>query len=186
VSPPLPYSLEIPVIETEHLRLRGHTIEDFARTRLLWGDAAVVTFLGGKPHTLEECWTRFLRYAGHWCVLGFGYWVVEEKETRDFVGEVGFGDFKRDMEPSLGPIPELGWVLTPSAQGRGFATEAAQAALRWGQRHFDANEIACIIHPDHHASINVARKCGFEPRDLGMYKGRPAIIFKLELIRPGK
>jgi hypothetical protein len=92
----LPCVLDIPVVETERLRLRGHTLDDFPHTRALWGDAAVVTYMGGKPLTLEECWTRFLRYRGHWSVLGFGYWVVEEKATGDFVGEVGFGDFKRD------------------------------------------------------------------------------------------
>jgi hypothetical protein len=88
----LPRALDIPVVETERLRLRGHTLDDFAHTRALWGDAAVVTYMGGKPFTSEECWTRFLRYFGHWSVLGFGYWVVEEKATGDFVGEVGFGN----------------------------------------------------------------------------------------------
>ena len=93
----LPHALDIPIVETERLRLRGHTLGDFAHTRALWGDAAVVTYMGGKPFTPEECWTRFLRYVGHWSVLGFGYWVVEEKATGDFVGEVGFGNFKRDI-----------------------------------------------------------------------------------------
>ena len=175
----LPCTLDIPVVETERLRLRGHTMDDFAHTRALWSDAAVVTYMGGKPLTLEECWTRFLRYIGHWSVLGYGYWVVEEKATGDFVGEVGFGNFKRDMEPPLGAIPELGWVLAPAKHGKGYATEAAAAALQWGRKHFGANDFACLIHPDHRASIRVARKCGFEERLVGTYKGRPAIIFKL-------
>jgi RimJ/RimL family protein N-acetyltransferase len=175
----LPRVLDIPLIETERLRLRGHTLDDFPNTRTLWSDAAVVTYMGGNPRTLEECWTRFLRYLGHWSALGFGYWVVEEKETGEFVGEVGFGNFKRDMEPSLGAIPELGWVLTPAKHGQGYATEAAKAALQWGRKHFAANDFTCLIHPDHGASINVARKCGFKEECVGVYKGKPAIIFKL-------
>jgi RimJ/RimL family protein N-acetyltransferase len=174
-----PGAPDIPIVETDRLRLRGHTLADFAHTQALWGDAAVVEYLGGKPFTREECWTRFLRYTGHWSLLGFGYWLVEEKETGEFVGEVGFGNFKRDLEPALGEIPELGWVLAASKHGKGYATEAAQAALGWGRQHFRSQDFACIIHPDHRASIKVARKCGFEQRQLGIYKGRPAIIFKL-------
>lgn len=137
-----------------------------------------MVYMGGKPLTPEECWTRFLRYAGHWAVLGFGYWVVEEKQTGDFVGEVGLGNFKRDLQPSLGGMPELGWVLTPAQQGKGYATEAAQAVLRWGRQHFAANEFSCIIHPEHRASINVARKCGFTTECYADYKGRPTMILK--------
>jgi RimJ/RimL family protein N-acetyltransferase len=154
-------------------------MRDFAHTRALWGDAAVMKHMGGRPLTEEECWTRFLRYIGHWSLLGFGYWVVEERETTEFVGEVGFGNLKRDMQPSLGSIPELGWVLAPSKHGKGYATEAAKAALSWGREHFHANDFACLIHPDHGASIRVARKCGFEEWQAGTYKDRPAIIFKL-------
>jgi RimJ/RimL family protein N-acetyltransferase len=171
----------IPVIETGRLRLRGHTLTDFAHTKALWSDPAVTTYVGGKPHTVEECWARFLRYRGHWSLLGFGYWVVEEKETGAFVGEVGFGDFKRDLEPPLGNIPELGWVLAAAKHGRGYATEAAQAALLWARDHFGATEVACLIHPDHRASLRVAAKCGFVQRLLSTYKGKPVVILKLEL-----
>src|ERR1700760_1975625 len=101
-------AFDIPIVETERLRLRGHTLSDFTHTRALWSDAAVVQHLGAKPHTREECWARLLRYAGHWPLLGFGYWLVEEKETGEFVGEVGFADFQRDMQPALGGVPELG------------------------------------------------------------------------------
>jgi RimJ/RimL family protein N-acetyltransferase len=178
IAPPA-CSLNIPIVETQRLKLRGHTMEDFAHTLALWSDVAVVKFLGGKPFTLEECWTRFLRNRGHWCVLGFGYWVVEEKETGDFVGEVGFGNFKRDMEPPLGATPELGWVLAPAKHGKGYATEAAKGALDWGRKHFAVNDFICIINPAHRASLRVAGKCGFEQQSVGTYKGKPSILFRL-------
>jgi RimJ/RimL family protein N-acetyltransferase len=176
----LPRVLDVPVVETERLRLRGHTLDDFAHTSALWGDASVLRYMGGKPLSVEECWARFLRYFGHWSLLGFGYWVVEERETAEFVGEVGFGDFKRDMQPALGAIPELGWVLAPAKHGKGYATEAAQAALSWGRKHFRSNNFACLIHPEHRASIRVAAKCGFEAWQLATYRDRPAMIFKLK------
>jgi RimJ/RimL family protein N-acetyltransferase len=119
-----------------------------------------------------------LRYVGHWSLLGFGYWILEEKTTGDFVGEVGFSDYKRDLEPALGAVPEIGWVLVPSKQGMGYATEAIRKVLEWGREHFGPSPVACLIHPDHHASIHVAEKCGFTKRQLGMYRGNPALIFE--------
>lgn len=172
--------LQIPVLETERLRLRGHTTDDFSNSAALWRDPAVVKYIGGTPLMVEECWARFLRYAGHWAVLGFGFWVVEEKATLEFVGEVGFGNFKRAMEPALGDAPELGWVLAPAKQGQGYATEAAQAALGWGREHFGGSAFTCLIHPDNRASLRVAAKCGFAERHVAIYKGRPAIVFGLE------
>src|SRR5579864_5518349 len=94
-----PPALEVPVLETERLRLRGHRLEDFVQSAAMWGDPKVTQYIGGKPLTEEECWTRLLRYAGHWSLLGFGYWVAEEKASGNFVGEVGFADYKRDLQP---------------------------------------------------------------------------------------
>jgi len=65
------------VIETARLRLRGHGLEDTERMAALWSDAEVTRYIGGRPQTAEESWSRLLRYAGHWRLLGFGYWVVE-------------------------------------------------------------------------------------------------------------
>ena len=41
------------------------------------------------PATREEAWARLLRYAGHWALLGYGFWLVEDRTTGSFVGEVG-------------------------------------------------------------------------------------------------
>jgi RimJ/RimL family protein N-acetyltransferase len=173
-----PIDFGIPVLETKRLRMRSHILADFVHTKAVWSDPAVVTFMGARPFTEEECWARFLRYLGLWAALGFGYWVVEEKSTGDFVGEVGFGVFKRDMVPSLGDAPELGWALAPAQHGKGYATEAAQAAIQWGREHF-TDDMVCIIHPEHSASINVASKCGFQRRTLSSYRGQPSVIFTL-------
>src|SRR6266481_9290649 len=94
----------VPVLETERLRLRGHRLEDFAHSAAMWADPKVVKNVGGKPFTEEETWTKFLRYIGHWAVFGFGYWAAVEKTTGAFVGEVGFADYRRDIQPSLNDI----------------------------------------------------------------------------------
>lgn len=144
----------------------------FRLAPLLWADAGATRFIGGRPLSTEESWARLLRYAGHWSLLGFGFWVVEEKASGAFVGELGFADLKREIDPAI-ELPEAGWVLAPAAQGRGFATEALRAALQWaGWR------TACIIHPENAASIRVAEKCGYRETRRTTYKGQPTILFQ--------
>lgn len=157
--------------------MRGHRLDDFADCAAMWADAVVTRHVGGKPFSEEEVWTRLLRYAGHWSLLGFGYWVVEERATSDFVGELGFADYKRDIVPSIKGMPELGWALVSRAHGKGYATEAVRAAVAWGEAHFGPTRTVCIIHPENLASIRVAKKCGYREFQHATYKNHPAIIF---------
>jgi RimJ/RimL family protein N-acetyltransferase len=167
-----------PTIETARLRLRGHRVADFADCAAMWGDAAVARHIGGRPSSAEESWARILRYAGLWPLLGYGYWAVAEKASGRFVGDVGFADFKRDVQPSFDGAPEIGWVLASWAHGQGFATEAVGAAVAWGDRHFGAAPTVCMIDPDNAASIRVAEKCGYREYARATYKGQPAILFR--------
>jgi RimJ/RimL family protein N-acetyltransferase len=170
-------AVEVPILETPRLRLRGHRLEDFVHSAAMWADPVVTRFIGGQPLTEEEAWTKFLRYAGHWALLGFGYWVVEEKATGDFVGEVGFADYKRDLQPSLKGVPEIGWVLASHTHGKGYATEAVRAAVAWGDAHFQSPRTACIIAPENQTSIRVAVKCGYREAQPAVYKGRPMLMY---------
>jgi RimJ/RimL family protein N-acetyltransferase len=169
--------MAVPVIETERLKLRGHCIADFAASAAMWADPVVTRHIGGRPLSEEESWSRLLRYVGHWALLGFGYWVVEEQATGSFVGELGFADYKRDMEPSLKDTPEVGWIFAAQFHGKGYATEAVRAAVAWGDAHFGAARTACIIHPENLASIHVAEKCGYRKLQLATYKGHPTMVF---------
>ena len=169
---------EIPTIETERLRLRGHRVEDFRECAAMWGDAAVTRYIGGRPFTAEEVWARLLRYAGHWTLLDFGFWLIEEKATGNFVGEAGLAEFQREIEPRIQGVPEMGWVLSPPWYGRGYATEAVRAALAWGEQRFGAARTVCLIHPENSASLRVAEKCGFRELVRTTYHGQPTLMFE--------
>ena len=170
-------SLAVPAVETERLLFAGHQLADFPDIVRLWADPVVTRFIGGKPCTEEQTWARFLRYAGLWTHLGFGYWVVREKASGRFVGEVGFADFRRDMTPPMGDAPEAGWVLAPWSHGKGFATEAVRAALAWRDGEIHAGRTRCIIGPENLASIRVAEKCGFREIARCVYMG-PVVLFE--------
>ena len=168
------------IIETERLKMRRHRLDDFPASAAIWADPVVTRYIGGRPLSGEESWARLLRHAGHWSLMGFGYWAIEEKTTGNLVGEVGFVDYKRDLEPSLDGVPELGWIFSSRVHGRGYATEAARAALAWGQAHFTSKRTVCLIHPENLASIRVADKCGYREYGRSPYKGHTVILFARE------
>ena len=153
---------EIPTIETERLILRPHTVEDFEAYHALWSNDAVVRFISGVASTREQSWGRMLRVAGMWHHMGFGFLAIEEKSSGRFVGEAGFLDMKRDMQPvgTEGTL-EAGWALMPEVQGKGYATEALRALIGWAEAHFPERPMSCIIDPDNTASLRLAEKLGF-------------------------
>jgi RimJ/RimL family protein N-acetyltransferase len=176
--PETPILNKVPILETARLILRGHRLEDFAGCAALWADPIVTRHITGKPSTPEESWARLLRYVGHWTLHGYGFWVIEEKSTGAYIGEAGFADFKRQMEPLLGDTPEIGWVLSSASHGKGYATEAVQAVVAWGDAQWGQRPTVCIVAPENLASLHVARKCGYRERERGTYRGEPTLIFE--------
>jgi RimJ/RimL family protein N-acetyltransferase len=164
----------VPVIETERLRLRGHGYDDLAQCLAMWSDPNVTRFIGGKPSTEQQTWLRLLAYIGHWSLLGFGYWVVEERDSHTFVGEIGFADFKRDITRSMKDSPELGFALASSYHGKGYATEAVRAAVSWGDVHLPCEKTVCLISSQNLASLRVAEKCGYKVFEQTAFNGEPA------------
>lgn len=142
------------------------------------GDPEVVRYLGGTPFSREDSWRRICTARGLWDLLGYGYWAVERREDGAYLGQAGFSDFKRDMQPSIEGLPEMGWIFAPHAQGQGYATEAVQAGLAWADEALGAPEITAIIDPENLSSIRVAEKNGFGSREDAVYKGQPILLLR--------
>jgi RimJ/RimL family protein N-acetyltransferase len=168
----------IPTITTERLTLRPHRLDDLAACTLLWADPDVVRFISGVPFTREQCWQRMLRYKGTWHFLGFGFWVIEERDTGNFVGEAGFLEARREMTPSIEDTMETGWVLMPSFHGKGYATEAVRAMIDWGKARFPAQRMTCIIAPENTASRRVGEKLGFTEMATATYLGSTVTVLE--------
>jgi len=175
--PSPPTRSAVPALETDRLVLRPHVAGDFAECVAMWSDPRVTQHVGGQTLSPEEVWARMLRYAGLWALLGFGYWVVRERASGRLVGEVGLADFRRDLVPPLGDVPEVGWVLAPWAHGQGFATEAVRAVLGWSDGVLRAPRTACLIAPANAASIRVAEKCGFRQAGDASHRGLETLVF---------
>jgi RimJ/RimL family protein N-acetyltransferase len=168
----------IPVLETERLRMREPRLADFDAVVSMFSDAEFTRFLTGKPQSREETWLRLMRLSGHWNLMGYGFWALEDKLSGAFLGHAGYVEGRREMTPSLEGVPELGWSLAPAAQGKGYATEAVARAIRWGENHFGRVRMVCIIVPENAPSIRVAQRTGFHAVLDTVYKGEPIRLFQ--------
>ena len=150
-----------PVLETERLILRPHSADDLVDCVTMWRDPQVVRYTIGSESPPQRTWLRLLAYRGLWSLLGFGYWAVQNKSDGRYIGELGFADFHRNLNPSIDGIPEIGWALTPQVHGRGYATEALRTVIAWGDANLSASRTVCIIHRDNAVSFRLARKLGY-------------------------
>jgi RimJ/RimL family protein N-acetyltransferase len=168
-----------PLIETDRLRLRAHSADDFAACIPIWNDPIVTRFIGGRAYTPEEVWQRMQRYAGSWVLVGHGFWVIEEMATGRVIGEIGIMDAKREMDPPFGEDRELGWALLPDVHGKGYASEALKSVVDWERRVLGGACLVALIDPDNAPSIKLAKKFGFTERARTSYKGVPSLQFEL-------
>jgi RimJ/RimL family protein N-acetyltransferase len=142
-------------LETDRLILRTYQLSDFEDHFKLCADPDVMRYLlGQKPLSRFEAWRHMAYIVGHWELLGYGYFVAEEKTTGRFVGRIGF------TNPEGWPGFELGWTLAPEFQGRGFATEGGRFLLDYAFNEMKKDHVISVIHPDNKPSIRVAERLG--------------------------
>lgn len=141
-------------------------------------DAEVMRHLTGAPMAREDAWRRLLQAPGLWAMLGYGYWCVERREDGAYIGQLGFADFKREIDPPIEGLPEMGWLFASGVHGKGYALEGVNAALRWADESLAAPEIVAIIAPDNAPSIRLAERAGFVRAEETSYRGDPSLIFR--------
>ena len=142
-----------PVLETERLILRSWREEDLDPLSRMSADGEVMRFLGGAV-SRNDAWRAMAAFIGHWVLRGYGFWVVERKSDGAFLGRVGL------WRPEGWPGMEVGWALDRPFWGKGYATEAAKAALDHGFQNYPVPKLISLIDPENHASQRVAERLG--------------------------
>ena len=153
-----------PELRTERLLLRAWRDEDRAPFAAMNADPRVVEHLPA-PLTRAESDAMIARIGEHWGANGFGLWAVEIPGSMAFAGYVGLA--RPRFEARFTPCVEVGWRLDAAAWGRGYATEAARAALRFGFEAVGLAEIVSFTVPANRRSVSVMVKLGMtrDPRD---------------------
>ena len=140
-------------LETPRLILRVPRIEDFDRFAELQGDADAARHIGGAV-SRTEAWRRFLWQPGAWQVQGFGMFAVIERDSGSWLGQTG------PWRPEGWPGNEIGYAFHPDVWGRGYALEAATAAIDWSLQALGWDEFIHCIAPENAASQKLATRLG--------------------------
>jgi RimJ/RimL family protein N-acetyltransferase len=161
-------------LETDRLTLRMLRESDFDAYAEMCADPEVMRYIGdGLPLARPMAWRNLAMMVGHWTLRGYGLWAAEERSTGTLVGRVGF------WNPDGWPGFELGWMLRRSYWCRGFATEAARAALQFAFTRLEQSRVISLIHPENAASIRVAQRLGERPAGSTEVMGKPALVYRI-------
>ncbi len=145
--------------ETERLILRDWQESDFAPFRAMNMDPNVMEFF---PNTLSNSETDAFagRIKSEFEKCNYGLFAVEEKESREFLGFIGFhwAAFDSDFTPCI----EIGWRLKFDAWGKGFATEGAAACLKYGFDTLGFDKVYSFTSKLNIRSESVMKKIGMK------------------------
>jgi len=157
VSPVPPRRLDelaitVPRLATARLVLREPRFADYERFLTNAEDPLARAHIGG-PLDRRNAWRYFLAMAGAWVIHRMGWWTVEEPSL-GAVGQVGV--FRRELDPAL----EIGWSIDRPYWGRGFAPEAASAALEFALGTYGDDRVVAYVGTTNPQSCAVAEKIG--------------------------
>ncbi len=155
--------------------------DDLDRLAALLADPDVVKYVGdGKPAGREEAQRALESIIKHWQTHGFGRWAIVDKRTGEFIG---FGGLR-----SLFGTPEVVYHLAKAHWGKGYATELARAALRFGFEERGYDRIVAITKPPNTASIHVMEKLGMRFEKNARYYDLDVVQYQITRaeFRPGE
>ena len=162
--------LNIPLLETERLVLRGPEAADFDHyAGFLMDPERAAGF--GLEEDRPKAWRWFALNIGHWALHGYGYFTVILRESKIPCGIIGI------WNPEGWPEPELGWALFDGYEGIGLAREGAERVRRWAYDDLELLTLTSNIVPGNNRSIALAERMGakFERKYINARMGESMI-----------
>lgn len=138
--------------------------------RILSGKGVLRYFPTTEPPSPDRVHKMIVNVLKHWEERGYGLWAVQLRASGELMGRCGLQFIAETNEV------EIDFILGDSFWERGYATEAGQAAMRYGFETLPTNTIVGIVHPDNVTSQRVLEK-------LGMVRTRQAVYFGMECFR---
>jgi RimJ/RimL family protein N-acetyltransferase len=169
------------LIETERLLLKPLDVSRLEVFVALTADPDTMRYWAtGGPFTRDVAERNFAASLDRLREHGFGRrWVVAKEDGAGlgFTETKYFGQSCDDVSPDE---VEIGWMLTPSAWGQGYATEAGSAIRDEAFERLELESILAVHHPENAASGRIMEKLGmaFE-RDVVTRDGWPCRLYRL-------
>ena len=161
-------------LDTPRLRLRQFSAADWPAYAAMCGDTETMRYIAtGQPQTPDEAWRSIAIFLGHWQLRGYGMWALERRDTGELIGRVGF------IDPPGWPGFELGWLLAREHWGRGYAREAATAALRHAFETLQRERVISLIRPQNLRSIALAEVLGYGLAERIELMGGEALVYEV-------
>ena len=160
----------IPVLDTQRLTLRAPTKKDLPTLTAFF--ATERSHMVGGPRDAGQSFNTLASRIGHWAMLGYGLWHIDDRETGDFLGWAGL------LNPPGWDEPELGWTLFAHAEGKGYAFEATRAARTYAAVHQGLDGLISYIRPDNSRSRALAEKLGARIEREGTVLGTPCHVWR--------
>lgn len=151
-------------LRTPRLLLREWRDEDVDPFFVHLANAEVTAMLPPLPDR-DACAAWIGRMRAHNEAHGFAYWAVELPGAAPLIGAIGLT--RVNFADAFGEAVEIGWRLALPHWGKGYATEAARAAIEDGFYRFGIAEIVAFTVPMNHRSRAVMQRLGMtrDPAD---------------------
>jgi RimJ/RimL family protein N-acetyltransferase len=146
-----------PILFTERLVLRPLTGADFEPWCDFHADEQTMRFLGGVQ-SRAAAWRSLCGMSGAWTIRGFSMFSVIERATGTWLGRVG------PHQPEGWPGTEVGWGIARAHAGKGYAREAAIAAIDYAVEMLGWADVIHTIDPDNAPSLALAKRLGARNR----------------------
>lgn len=144
-------------VRTSRLLLRQWRDSDLEPFAVMNADPQVMEYFPSLQSRSESD-ALVARVRKHWTEHGFGPWAIEVPGEAPFIGFAGL--LRPSFEAHFTPCVEIGWRLAAGCWGRGYATEAAQAAIRFGFDALGLREIVSFTTAGNQRSRRVMEKLG--------------------------
>jgi RimJ/RimL family protein N-acetyltransferase len=162
-------------METSRLRLRQLTLDDVEALSAIQADPQHMRFYP-HPFSMEESRAWIEKNLVRYERLGYGLWAVDDKETGEFLGNVG---------PTLQQVDgvgevELGWSITPSRARQGIASEAAAACRQDCFTRLDMPYVIALVRPENTPSRGVAERIGMTVWKEALHANMPHLVYRVQ------
>jgi RimJ/RimL family protein N-acetyltransferase len=161
-------------VETARLRLRPFTLEDLDGLWRIARDPEVMRHIGdGLPFTRDETLDNLKRIVNVFERRGYGRWALEKKDGVGLIGYCGLGQGIEEVGV------EVVYLLAREEWGKGIATEAASASLRYGFETLGFDSIAALTRPNNWRSRRVMERLGMRFERDTSYHGYSCVCYRL-------